>query len=130
MWGGQLLISASYLEWDPPRQRPDLEHGGICLSFTAEGLCSFAPPRTFSVCTLGDARDGTRSDPKLHLRWGHASAQKIKRVLVDAEGGNLSLLRHVEEVVNQCDVCKAFDEAPRAPIAGTSAVAMLNESAS
>ena len=48
-------------------------------------------------------------------------------MLVDAEGGNLSLLRHVEEVVNQCDVCKAFDKAPRTPITGTSTVAMFNE---
>ena len=46
---------------------------------------------------------------------------------MDAEEDNLSLLRHVEEVVNQCDVCKAFDKAPRAPIAGTSTVAMFNE---
>ena len=115
--GVESHLSASFLGWGPPRQRPNLEHGGICLPFTEEGLCSFAPPRTFSVCkavTLGDARDGNRSDPKkiiekFHLNWGQASAQQIKRVLVDAEGGNLSLLRHVEEVVNQCDVCKAFD---------------------
>ena len=41
--------------------------------------------------------------------------------------GITCLLRHVEEVVNQCDVCKAFDKAPHTPIAGTSAVAMFNE---
>ena len=41
--------------------------------------------------TLGDAREGNNSDPKkiiekLHVNWGHASAQQIKRILVDAEG--------------------------------------------
>ena len=81
---------------------------------------------------MGDASDGNRSDPaeiieKLHVNWGHASAQQIEGVLVDAEGDNLSLLRHVEEVVNQGDVCKAFDKAPDTPIAGTSTMAMFNE---
>ena len=61
------------------------------------------------------------------MNWGHASAQQIKRILVDAEGDNVSLLRHVEEVVNQCDVRKAFDKAPHTPIAGTSTVAMFNK---
>ena len=126
---------ASPLEWGHPRKRPNLENGGIRLPFTGEGLCSFALPRTFSACkavTLGDAGDGNQSDPKkiigkLHVNWGHASAQQIKRVLVDAGGDNLSLLRHVEQVVSQCDVCKAFEKAPRTPIAGTPTVAMFNE---
>ena len=81
-------FSASFSEWGPPRKRPNLENGGTWLSFTAEGLCSFAPPRTFSACkagTLGDARDGNRSDPKkiiekLHMNWGHESAQQIKHI--------------------------------------------------
>ena len=114
-------LSASFLEWEPPRPRPNLDHGGICLPFTDEGLCSFSPPRTFSACktvTLGDAREGNNSDPrkiieKLHVNWGHASAQQIKRILVDVEGDNLSLLRDVDEVVNQCEVCRAFDKAPQ-----------------
>merc|ERR1712052_76031 len=79
-------FSASFLEWEPPRPRPNLDHGGICLPFTDEGLRSFSPPSTFSACkavTLGDAREGNNSDPrkiieKLHVNWGHASAQQIK----------------------------------------------------
>ena len=75
-------FSASFLEWGPPRPRPNLEHGGICLPFTDDGLCSFSPPGSFSACkavTLGDAREGNNSDPKkiiekLHVNWGHASA--------------------------------------------------------
>ena len=46
---------------------------------------------------------------------------------MDAGKDNLPPLRHVEEVANQCDVCKAFDKAPHTPIAGTSTVAMFNE---
>ena len=60
-------FSASFLGWEPPRKRPNLENGGIRLPFTDEGLCSFAPPRTFAACkavTLGDAWDGNSPDPK------------------------------------------------------------------
>ena len=45
---------------------------------------------------------------KLHINWGHASATQIKRVLVDAEGDTQSLVQHVDDVVAQCDVCKAL----------------------
>ena len=61
------------------------------------------------------------------MNWGHASSQQIKRVLVDAEGDNWPLLRHVDEVVSQCEVCRAFDKAPHIAFTGTSAVATFNE---
>ena len=56
-------------------------------------MCSFAPPRTISVCKSaapGDARDKTASDQKkiimkLRVNWGHAAAQQTKRVAVDSE---------------------------------------------
>ena len=34
---------------------------------------------------------------------------------------------YVEEVLDKCDVRRAFDQASHVPIAGTPAVAMLNE---
>ena len=125
-------FSASFLERGPPRPRPYLANGGICLPFTNEGLCSFSPPSTFSACKAVMHGIGNNSNPKkiiekLHVNWGHASAQQIKRVLVAADGGNLPLLRHVEEVVNQCEVCRAFDKAPHFPIAGTATVSAFNE---
>ena len=46
---------------------------------------------------------------------------------MDAEGGTQSLLQHVDEVVSQCDSCKAFDKAPHIPISGTSTVSMFKE---
>ena len=39
------------------------------------------------------------------------------------------LVNHVDEVSENCDVCRAFDKAPRVPIAGASAVSMFNEKA-
>ena len=41
--------------------------------------------------TLGEAVDGEKSDPreivrKLHVNWGHASSQQLKRAMAEADG--------------------------------------------
>ena len=38
-------------------------------------------------------------------------------------------MNHVDEVLDHCDVCRAYGKAPHAPIAGTSAVSTYNEKA-
>ena len=91
--------------------------------------------RTFLACgaaTLGDARDGTRSDPKkiimkLRVNRGHASTRQIRRVLVASEEANLHLPRHIGEVLGRCDVCRFLDRAPPLHIAGTPTASMFNE---
>ena len=60
---------------------------------------------------------------KLHVNWGHASAQQLGRVLADPVGGNLHLPSCVGEVLEQREVCRAFDKAPHDPIAGASTAA-------
>ena len=42
---------------------------------------------------------------KLHVNWGHASAQQLARALVDSAGNNAHLLTRVDEVLAQCEVC-------------------------
>ena len=64
---------------------------------------------------------------KLHVNWGHASAQQLNRVSAGPDGNNLHLLTCVGEVSEQREGCRAFDKAPHAPIAGASAAAMSNE---
>ena len=54
---------------------------------------------------------------KLHVNWGHVSAQKLKRVLVDSNGGNMHLVTLVGEVSDQCKVRRASDESPHIPSA-------------
>ena len=78
------------------------------------------------------ARDGRISDPEkiftnLHVNWVRASATGLRRVLVDSDGGNLHLATYADDVLENCDVCGAFDMAPRVPIAGASAVSTFNE---
>ena len=115
--------------------RPDLPDGGFHLPLVETGLLRFAPPREFSVCsaaTLGDARGDSISDPgkivmEPHVNSGHESATQLKRVLVDPDGGASHSVNHVDDVLGNCDVCRAFAGAPHVPIAGTSAVSMCNE---
>ena len=95
----------------------------------------FEPPLTSAACkavSLGNAgncrlRGPKKSVMKLHVNWGHASTQQMKRVLADSEGGNLHLVASANEELAQREVCQAFDRAPHVPAAGTSIVAMLSE---
>ena len=65
------------------------------MPLVESGLIRFAPPREFSACTavtLGDAQGDGISDlkkiiMKLHANWGHASATRLIRVLVDSDVG-------------------------------------------
>ena len=88
----------------------------------------------FSSCkalTLGDAMEGCLSDPekitlKLRVNWGPASAQQLTKALVDSDANNMHSAHYVDEALEQSDVCRPFDEAPREPIAGTSTETMFN----
>ena len=133
----QLTYSASWFHWAPKprgaRLRVLMRHGG--LRWAEEPLAParsvpdvFTPPQLFSACkaaALRDAGNAAESDPKiiimkLHINWGHASAARIKRVLVDAEGDTQSPIQHVDDAVSLRDTCKAFEKAPHGPISGTS----------
>ena len=89
------------------QKAPDLSDGGLRLPHTPDGLYHFETPLTFAACkavTLGDARHCCLTAPKkiimkLHVNWGHASAQQMRRVLVDSEGNNAHLLTCVGEVL-------------------------------
>ena len=37
------------------------------------------------------------------------------------------LVAHVDGVLGNCEVCRAFDKAPHLPVAGTSSVSCFNE---
>ena len=75
--------------------------------------------------------DGCWSGPKIIARLranrGHASGQQLRRVLVDTDGGIMHLLTSVDEILGQCEVCRTFDKAPRAPVAGAPTAPMFIE---
>ena len=47
--------------------------------------------------------------------------------MAEADGRTNSLVQYEDEVVGNCDVCRAFDSAPSIPVAGTSSVSASNE---
>ena len=57
---------------------------------------------------------------KLHLNLGHASSQQLKRVPVDADRANKSLLDVLDDVAGQHEACRALDKAPNLPVEGAS----------
>ena len=64
---------------------------------------------------------------KLHVNWGHVSAQQLKQVLADSDRGNVNLVNYADKVLEQRAVCRAFDDAPRASISGTLTASMFHE---
>ena len=56
-------------------------------------------------CPLGPRKIVMKS----HVRWGHAYAQRLERVLVDSGGGNMHFPTCLDEVLEQRDVRRAFD---------------------
>ena len=113
----------------------DLSDGGLHLPYTQDGPYHFEPPLTFAArkaATLGGAENCRLPNPKklamkLHVSWGHASAQQLMRALVDSGGDHAHLITCVDEELAQCEGCQAFDREPHDPVAGTSTVAMCNE---
>ena len=73
------------------------------------------------------ASDPTGKGMKLHVNGGHAAAHQLKRALVDAGGDILGLLGRADVVLQQCDVCRAFDRDPHLPVAGAPLVSFINE---
>ena len=49
----------------------------------------------------------------------------MNRVFADSGGGNVLLLSYAGEVLEQCEICCASDNAPHVTIAGTPTVAMF-----
>ena len=79
----------------------------------------------------GAAMDGCLPDPepivvKSHVNSGHASAQQLKRVLVDSSGGNMHMVKYVGAALGKRDACRPFDAAPHVPIAWAPALSMFN----
>ena len=87
-----LEASASFLQL--VNKYPDQSDRGPQQLYAPVGLYRFVTPLRFAACkaiTLGDARDGSLTDPKkiarkLDVNGGHASAPQLGRELVNSEG--------------------------------------------
>ena len=99
---------------------------------SAERRNALAFHNALTSTALGDALDGEKSDlkeivRKLHVNWGRASPQQLKRTMAEADWKANSLIPLVDDVVRECEICRASDVAPAIPVAGTSSVSSFNE---
>ena len=74
----------------------------------------------------GRSPDPKKIITKLHVDWGHASAHQPRRVLVDSVGEPLNFAPYADEVLEQCDICRACDKDPLIPVAGAATVSSFN----
>ena len=77
-------------------------------------------------CKRGRSQEGNN---KIASQLGHASGNQQKRSLADQDGGNFHLVDNADEVLEQCEVCRAFDKAPHVLAVGTSTASMSDEKA-
>ena len=66
---------------------------------------------------------------KIHLIWEHSSAARLKHIFVGAGDVSAAALEAAGEVVKQCDVRTAVDEAPRLRTVRPAAVSADGEEA-
>ena len=104
------------------------------LPYGEDGLGRFDPPRALAArraVGLGAAMDTHLSDPKeiimkMRADWGHSSARRSKRILVNSGRGSTCLVSFIDAALQQRDVRRASDKAPHLRIAGASSASSLN----
>ena len=83
----------------------------------------------FKDALNADPRDARSIVRELHSNWGHASAQQLRRILVDAHRASEPAPDVTGEAVTQCDMRQASDKAPRLLAAGATLVSATDENA-
>ena len=83
------------------------DHASPIRRTTCIALNPRIPFRPARQLDRGGPLSGCVSDPKeivmkLHVGGGHASAQQLKRALVNSDGDNAHLANHVHEVPERC----------------------------
>ena len=64
---------------------------------------------------------------RLHVNWGHASAQQMRRASVDSDWEKIHFANLADAVLGQGEARRAFGAAPPTRIEGTSTVSMSSE---
>ncbi|GAB1599884.1 hypothetical protein Ahia01_000265900 [Argonauta hians] len=76
---------------------------------------------------LGQGTSLKKNAVKLHLQFGHAPAHRIKKLLKDAGNDNKNLFKIVNEVVEECDICKLYHRNKSRPVVGFNLASDFNE---
>jgi transposase InsO family protein len=74
-----------------------------------------------------DSHDKSKIALKLHRQFAHPSAEKLKRLLIDAEQGDPALLKCVDNVTQNCETCIKYKKQRPRPVVALSMAKTFNE---
>ena len=74
-----------------------------------------------------DTKDKERAAVKLHKQFCHASGKRLKELLTNAKVKDKEILKMVEQVSSNCDICKRYKKAPPKPIVTMPLAKVFNE---
>ncbi|KAK6187111.1 hypothetical protein SNE40_005204 [Patella caerulea] len=64
---------------------------------------------------------------KLHLQFGHASSERLKKLLKSAGNVDNSIIQLVDEATKDCEVCIQYKRPPKKPVVGLPQATEFNE---
>merc|ERR1712202_122056 len=74
-----------------------------------------------------DTKDKERAAVKLHKQFCHASGKRLKELLLNAKVKDKEILKMVEQVSSNCDICKRYKKEPPKPIVTMPLAKVFNE---
>ena len=107
------------------------ESGHYCLPLTRP-LDEPHSPETQTVMfshpfDYGDLEECEKKVVKLHKQFAHPSADRLRTLMSQAGVDNKGVLKLVDTVTQNCDVCRRFKKTPSRPVVGMSLASDFNE---
>ena len=105
----------------------------IKLNFASSGhyMVPLFPEHEILTATviekLGEGSSLKKNATKLHLQFGHASGHRIIQLLKDAGNNDEDLFKIVNDVVEECDICKLYHKNKSRPVVGFNLARDFNE---
>ena len=104
----------------------------IKLNFASSGhyMVPLFPEHEILTATVIEGLEGRslkKNATKLHLQFGHASGHRIIQLLKDAGNHDEDLFKIVNDVVEECDICKLYHKNKSRPVVGFNLARDFNE---
>jgi transposase InsO family protein len=79
------------------------------------------------VIEAKDEQEKEKKMKKLHRQFGHATKDRLKKLLIDAGVNDSDLFRTLEKVVNNCEICDRHSKTPSRPVVSLPMASDFNE---
>lgn len=89
--------------------------GHYCIPLLAYKNSESIVKQAFITTEQSDEKDKKKVVLKLHKQFAHPSGQRLKLLMKDA-GVMHEYIKLVDEIVNNCDICKKYKKTPARPV--------------